>query len=323
MWSLQLIMELVALLLVALLLLFFLPHYSNCIMTIFSVVLSWVLYRLWLFHGHFRSPNNLSLYDSRHFQTFSPRQHFFMKKANFTTNRYYWRATDLNLFFYTSNCNEAATISSFYKRSNCHFRIRSRSLDYFVEAAFVSYFLNEDDELIDKLIDQSHVTWKTIDDQAEITVCYDYSVADDSTAQEFFTESPTSKKQPDILLKITTKDETQKFIIDIKNKKKPTGVNHKYDKLCKGAVVFSLCTGMVDDHFQWTVSSVPPQPQLPQLFLDYFGSVFENDFATRYGTDSCSYNEDRKYWNSCFYQKKILKTQSRKSSAKLAVFSLC
>jgi hypothetical protein len=238
-----------------------------------------------------------------------------MKKSHFTRNRYFWRKTDLNQFFYTSNCNEENTINNFFKRCPCNFFNRIVSLDFFVESAFISFFLGENDQLIDELIDNHKVSFEK--KQKKITLFYYYYEAEDPCAEAFFEQDQTSQKHPDILMQIIDGGTEHKFIIDIKNRQKPKGVSEKYNGLCNSAFVFSICTGMTDDKYQWQVSSVPAQHSLPPVFLNLFSDIFEVDFGETYGENTYQFNDDRKYWISCSYKKKIRKTRGLWNHVKL------
>ena len=75
------------------------------------------------------------------------------KKCSAKFNKLFWTITDQDKLYYTSDCDELATIREVINR--CNVMERVSSLDYFVELFFTSQILGEDGMIIEKLIDNN------------------------------------------------------------------------------------------------------------------------------------------------------------------------
>ena len=302
--------------------------FNMCISSIVSfVVVSLIgIFKFYKYKEQINSPHNWSFYD-RSFYSWvrKVKANLFMSKSKFNFNRVYWNYSNLDVAFYTTNCNELQTINHLFKK--CSFNLESKSIDKFVEMIFVSAFISiaeEEEEklsrdiLVNKFVEFNYKLSK--ENEYQITLAYKYENINFPTKNNFnFT---SSSKTPDVLLTINDPNRTYNFIIDIKNKnnnKNKENVFNKYKELIldDNTFIFTIFFQPKQEKMSiesWNLTLEANPQQSPEnaikLFDKFYAFIFQKEFTTRALESVRGYNEDRNYWINCFNSKKINKSQA-------------
>jgi hypothetical protein len=247
-------------------------------------------------------PNNITIYSDKQRHYFITIQKYAVfKKCIYTVNEYYWsvKSNDKNLFYTTSD-NEKETLANILRQTKLTI-LRGKVVNVYFECCLLSYLLNENTELLSKLIAGEEVE-SSPDSKIFIKT------------QDWFTKHNTSGKMPDVAIRYL---DEEKVIIDAYNGSNRDEIKRKISMYVKAfpdstVFVFASCTTALGQF----VAANPPSFKLFTIRNESLIEIEEikigsmniqiSDLNSQYLDEYQVFRSEVFYWQSCESQKRIV-----------------